>query len=112
MKKIAIVLFLATVLIASSIPVYAGSDRDLDITADVLLVRPISLAATVVGTAVFIVSLPFTIPSGSVGAAADTLVAQPFKYTFARPVGNYNENWEAAKSRAMTENPNDAPVKK
>jgi hypothetical protein len=57
------------------------------IAGDALLVRPIGLAATVLGLGIFIVSLPFTIPSGSVGTAAKALIGEPAQYTFARPIG-------------------------
>ncbi|HUH67223.1 MAG TPA: hypothetical protein VLZ07_12390, partial [Syntrophales bacterium] len=68
-----------------------GRRSAFDATVDILLVRPVSFAATIVGTAVFIVSLPFSIPSKSVGTTAKTLVADPFNFTFTRPVGVFNE---------------------
>ncbi len=54
---------------------------------DVLFVRPLSLVATILGTATFIVALPFTIPSGSVGSSAKVLIGEPASYTFSRPLG-------------------------
>lgn len=54
---------------------------------DVLLVRPLGLAAIILGTATFIVALPFTIPSGSVASSAKVLVGEPAQYTFTRPLG-------------------------
>lgn len=54
---------------------------------DLVVVRPIWLVATVLGTAAFIVSLPFTIPGGNTGEAAQKLVVAPAKYTFTRPLG-------------------------
>jgi len=54
---------------------------------DALVVRPLGLASTIVGTAVFIVALPFTLPSGSVGSSAKVLIGEPAQYTFARPLG-------------------------
>jgi len=58
-----------------------------EMALDVVLVRPLGIVSLAAGTAFFIVSLPFTIPSGSVGAAARRLVAEPFKFTFTRPLG-------------------------
>jgi hypothetical protein len=55
--------------------------------ADVIVVRPFGIAATVLGTAVFVVSLPFTLPTRSVDKAAQKLVVDPAKFTFARPLG-------------------------
>ena len=54
---------------------------------DLFVVRPIWLVGTVLGTVAFIVSLPFTIPGGNTGEAAQKLVVAPAKYTFTRPLG-------------------------
>ena len=58
-------------------------------SADLLLVRPLGLVSTVAGTGIFILSLPFTLISGSVGTAADKLVADPAVFTFDRPLGEF-----------------------
>jgi hypothetical protein len=58
-----------------------------EIIADGLLLRPGGLVATVVGTAVFVVTLPFSIPTKSVDRAAQKLIVDPAKYTFVRPLG-------------------------
>ena len=55
--------------------------------ADLLIARPGGLVATVLGTAVFVVGLPFTLINGSTGQAAQQLVVQPAQYTFTRPLG-------------------------
>lgn len=97
MKKIVITLLIILTLMAASVPAF-GSDKGLEIATDVLIVRPVSLVATVAGTALFIVALPFSLPSGSVGTTAQALVATPFKYTFARPVGDFSPEWESSKA--------------
>jgi hypothetical protein len=56
---------------------------------DVLLVRPASLVATVLGTGFFIVSLPFSILGGNVDEAGRNLVLKPAKTTFIRPLGEF-----------------------
>lgn len=53
-------------------------------TLDLLVARPIGIAAGIVGSAFFILSLPFTIPTGSVGDAAKMFVVKPFKFSFVR----------------------------
>jgi hypothetical protein len=58
--------------------------------ADVTLVRPGCFVATLIGSAFFIVALPFAAMSGSVKKTADTLVVQPAKATFTRPVGDFS----------------------
>jgi hypothetical protein len=55
--------------------------------ADLLIARPGGLAATVLGAAVFVVGLPFTLINGSTEQAAQQLVVQPAQYTFTRPLG-------------------------
>ena len=99
MKKIALVALIAVTLIISSTSALAYQDEGMNITMDLLLARPASLAATVLGTALFIVALPFAIPSGSVGATACVLVVTPCKYTFVRPVGDFNSTWESDNCR-------------
>lgn len=56
---------------------------------DVLFVRPAGLVATVVGTGLFVVSLPFTILGGNVDEAGRNLVLKPAKTTFIRPLGEF-----------------------
>jgi len=58
---------------------------------DVALVRPGCFIATVIGSAVFVVALPFAAASGSIGKTADTLVMTPAQATFTRPVGDFSE---------------------
>ena len=55
--------------------------------ADLVVARPILLGVTVLGTAAFIVSLPFTALGGNVGDAAEAMVASPARETFARCLG-------------------------
>lgn len=54
---------------------------------DALLLRPLGLAATVLGAATFVVTLPFSLPTRSADDAAKVLVVKPAEYTFARPLG-------------------------
>lgn len=54
---------------------------------DLLVARPGGLAATVLGTVVLIVGLPFTLINGSTEQAAQQLVVEPANYTFTRPLG-------------------------
>ncbi len=51
---------------------------------DILLARPIGIVAGVVGSAIFVVSLPFTVPTRSVGDAADIFIVKPFQFSFVR----------------------------
>jgi hypothetical protein len=97
LRKQALVLLLAAVLVftLSAAPVLAeekqyvaGKDRNaLSMMLDFVMLRPLGLAGTAVGTAFFIVTLPFSVLGGNTGEAAQKLVVQPAKYTFARPLG-------------------------
>ena len=54
---------------------------------DLLLLRPLGIAVTAVGTAMFIISLPFSASGGNVKEAFQKMMAEPAKFTFARPLG-------------------------
>jgi hypothetical protein len=44
-----------------------------------------------VGSAFFVVALPFALLSRSVGKTADTLVGTPARATFTRQMGDFNQ---------------------
>ena len=54
---------------------------------DLLLVRPLSLGATLLGSAASIVALPLTAPTGETGYSLEKLVKEPARYTFTRSLG-------------------------
>ena len=66
----------------------ASGSGPMEVAADALLVRPACLVATVVGSAVFVVALPWAAASKSIKKTAGTLVVKPAYATFARPVGD------------------------
>ena len=68
----------------------AGEDNSIAVITDVALVRPGCFLATVLGSAVFVVALPFAALSHSVRRTADTLVMNPAQATFTRPVGDFS----------------------
>lgn len=57
--------------------------------ADIVVIRPLGVVSVVAGTAVFLVSLPFSALGGNVKAASKKLVADPVKFTFQRPLGDF-----------------------
>lgn len=57
------------------------------IAADILILRPLSFAGTILGTAIFVVGLPVELIAGDVSGPAKRLVAQPAAFTFSRPLG-------------------------
>ena len=57
--------------------------------ADFFVIRPLGIVASVVGSAVFIVSLPFSALGGNTKIACQKLVKDPAKFTFKRPLGEF-----------------------
>lgn len=54
---------------------------------DGLVYRPLSLAGTIIGTGIFIVTLPFSLPGGNADDAGRALVIEPARDTFTRCLG-------------------------
>jgi hypothetical protein len=80
----------ALTLLSSVTPGVAAEDKSLNALADVALVRPGCFVATIGGTALFVVALPFAAMSKSVKKTAHTLITNPAKATFTRPVGDFS----------------------
>ncbi len=57
--------------------------------ADIAVIRPLGVVSIVAGTAVFLVSLPFSALGGNVQDASQKLVGDPIKFTFQRPLGDF-----------------------
>ena len=58
------------------------------VTVDVFVVRPACFVATVLGSAIFVVSLPVAATSKSVRRSARALVTRPADATFTRRLGD------------------------
>ncbi|WLQ12599.1 hypothetical protein O5O45_23000 [Hahella aquimaris] len=59
----------------------------LAMTGDALFARPVLFGITVIGSVVYVASLPFSALGGNAGEAAETLVIGPAKTTFVRCLG-------------------------
>ena len=57
------------------------------VVSDVLVLRPLGFAGTILGGAAFVVSLPVTLATHKVDRAEKLLVQEPYDYTFERPLG-------------------------
>jgi hypothetical protein len=64
-------------------------NSDAAMAADLVFIRPLGIVATVLGCAVFIVSLPFSALGGNTTEASQKLVKAPAKFTFKRPLGQF-----------------------
>jgi len=60
-----------------------------EMAVDGLLVRPLGLAATAVGGAIYLVVLPFAAISGDTKGPARSLVGAPARFTFQRKLGDF-----------------------
>ena len=69
-----------------------SGDKSTDMVVDAVVMRPLGLAATLVGAVLTVVALPFTIPSGSVESSARELIVKPAAYTFTRPLGDFSDS--------------------
>ncbi len=58
-------------------------------TVDLLLIRPFGILATLLGSAAFVVSLPFSAMGGNIEPAYEKMVAEPAAFTFRRPLGSF-----------------------
>ena len=108
-KRALIALFVSCLVLPQTLWAQASIDETPSAGAmagDLVVARPIGLALTVVGTAAFIVSLPFTLLAGSASEAAETLMIGPAETTFVRCLGCTNNgysNKDIEKNRAKKE---------
>lgn len=54
---------------------------------DLLIARPLLIAATVAGAGLFVIALPFTATGGGIGRTGKALVVDPAKAAFVRCLG-------------------------
>ena len=90
--KLVTVVCVLVLLLGIVSPCMASSDSgSLEAVADVFIVRPGCLVATVLGSALFVVALPVAAVSRSIPHTAKVLVVQPAKATFSRPIGDMDD---------------------
>ena len=94
MKKLYVLILCAVLSAPSSVFAAVGGSCSDSVSPeasamfmDALFIRPIGLAGTAVGSAVYLVTLPFSVIGGNAGEAGNALVKEPAAYTFARPLG-------------------------
>ena len=69
----------------------------LDMAADLLIGRPVLLATTIVGSAIWLVALPFSALGGNVEETTQVLVVGPAKATFVRCLGCSANTYQGGK---------------
>jgi len=94
LKQNLVVLLAATLLFAGEVNANpAGSGKDASaIIADVFICRPLGILALAGGSALYVLSLPFTVPANGKDAAKRTLVLFPYHYTFTRQLGEFHDD--------------------
>ncbi len=75
---------------AADDPNTVSGDKGTDMLVDVVIMRPLGVATMLIGTALTVVALPFTIPTGSVGESAREMIVKPAEFTFKRPLGEFD----------------------
>jgi hypothetical protein len=105
---------LASCLLMSSVNAVASDANPWDnshpsalaMFTDLVILRPVGAVATVVGSVMWVVAAPFTLPVGGGTEAYDVLMKEPAVYTFYRCLGctrpGYNKN-EAEEEARTTE---------
>ena len=56
---------------------------------DTIVLRPVGIVATAVGSVFWLISLPFSAAGGNVDTATEKLVKEPAAFTFKRPLGEF-----------------------
>ena len=87
--RIVVALTLSAVLLASTSETRASAGGGA-VVVDTILVRPVCLVATAVGSVFFVVALPFAAMSKSVKPTAHALVVKPAKAAITRPMGDFD----------------------
>lgn len=70
---------------------------------DAAIARPVLLASTLIGTGLFIVTLPFSALGGNIPEAGEYLVAAPARSTFLRCLGCTRMQHESLQAKRKTE---------
>ena len=87
-KLVAMVCALTVGLGTTGTALAASGPTPDEVAIDTLLFRPVGLFATLVGSTVFVITLPVSAASGSINAAKKTLVLKPARATFKRRLGD------------------------
>ncbi|PTS85027.1 multidrug transporter [Pseudomonas sp. HMWF032] len=69
-------------------PLYSvDAPKAFSMVGDLVIARPLLIAATVIGAGVFVVTLPFSAAGGNIGEAGKALVVEPGEAAFVRCLG-------------------------
>ena len=101
--KIITIICAGFITAAGTTPMQAYTESDTTaVAADAVIARPLCFAATVLGGAIFVISLPVAATSRSIDSAAQALVVKPARATFVRPLGDFSYSNDAANGSMAT----------
>ena len=100
-SKIQVALFLVCIFTATGFQCvqaapakYRTAPDPVTVMADGVIVRPLGIVSTIIGSVFYVVSLPFTLPSDSEAKARQQLIEYPAWFTFKRPIGEFGRRYE------------------
>lgn len=67
---------------------YRGTGKGEAMLFDLIFLRPVGLAASVVGFSGVLVSLPFSVLANNTREVGEAMYIEPINYTFVRPLGD------------------------
>ncbi len=93
LKSICLVFMFVAASHASDRDYHSNSNREILSTGekmvlDAVVLRPVGLVTTVAGTAIYTISLPFSLLGGNEAQVREHLINEPARYTFKRPLGD------------------------
>jgi len=88
--KFLTIVCILSLLLAGATTSFADEPGPVAIGADFVVVRPLCLAMTALGSAIFVVALPISLPARSVKSTGRALVVKPAKATFTRQMGDFD----------------------
>ena len=89
-RRLLTVVLVFAFLLSFCVPTIAApEDSGAAMITDVVIARPLCLAATAIGSVFFVLALPVSVPTKSVDRTAQALVVTPAKATFTRSLGDF-----------------------
>lgn len=88
-KKLLLTISVTALILSKPLNAPASEGDGPSMMVDVVVARPLCLAATAVGSVFFVLSLPFAAMTRGVGDSAEALVVTPARATFTRPLGDF-----------------------
>ena len=94
-KQSKMILIVAIIGMIIFVPFGHGADPEAELAEpssfdyfiDIIVWRPVGAVGTVMGTGLYVLTLPFSLPTNTAEKTQEKLVQAPFDFTFKRPWG-------------------------